>query len=139
MNIKNGALAPTGSACLEKVLGRLDKVKSTGRSKWVACCPAHDDQDPSLSITEASDGKVLLKCWAGCSAAEIVGAVGLEMRDLFPDGDRLPRRTGPSRQAIEFEQRILEAAAVQARQGKPFSEKDQIRIRQAVEFLEAAR
>lgn len=137
MNIKNGALAPTGSACLEKVLGRLDKVKSTGRSKWVACCPAHDDQDPSLSITEASDGKVLLKCWAGCSAAEIVGAVGLEMRDLFPDGDRLPRRTGPSRTAVAHEQMIVRVGAAALQRGEQLSEKDRQRLDLARRRLEA--
>jgi hypothetical protein len=40
-----------------------------------------------LSIREADDGKVLLKCWAGCGASDIVGALGLSLSDLFP-GDR---------------------------------------------------
>jgi hypothetical protein len=29
---------------------------------WMACCPAHDDDEPSLSIDDAYDGKVLLYC-----------------------------------------------------------------------------
>ena len=44
---------------------------------WVACCPAHDDTTPSLSINETSAGKVLVKCFARlpaggrhCSPAE---------------------------------------------------------------------
>lgn len=142
MNIQNGALVPAGSACLEKVLNRLDKVKSTGRSKWMACCPAHDDKDPSLSITEAGDGTVLLKCWAGCTAAEIVEAIGLGLRDLFPDTGRFqgrPARKGPSRAAIEFESKILGAAAAQLRRGQPLSERDQQRVKEAVQFLEDAR
>ncbi|TFF50387.1 MULTISPECIES: virulence-associated protein E [Pseudomonas putida group] len=105
MNIQNGALAPMGSACLDKVLNRLDKVKSAGANKWKACCPAHDDKHPTLAISETSQGVVLLKCWAGCSTKEIVSAIGLELRDLFP-GDKQPRR-GPSKAAIEHERMVF--------------------------------
>jgi hypothetical protein len=38
---------------------------------WVARCPAHDDRDPSLSIGEGVDGRLLLCCFAGCSWSEI--------------------------------------------------------------------
>ena len=106
MNIQNGALAPAGSACLDNVLSCLDKVKSAGTNKWKACCPAHDDKNPSLAISETSDGTVLLKCWAGCTAQEIVSAIGLELRDLFP-GAKQPRR-GPSKQAIEHERAVYQ-------------------------------
>ena len=33
---------------------------------WMARCPAHDDREPSLSIRDAGDGKVLVRCHAGC-------------------------------------------------------------------------
>lgn len=105
MNIQNGALAPMGSACLDKVLNRLEKVKSAGADKWKACCPAHDDKHPSLAISETSEGIVLLKCWAGCTTKEIVAVIGLELRDLFP-GDKQPRR-GPSKAAIEHERMVF--------------------------------
>ena len=104
MKTQNGALAPMGSACLDKVLSCLDKVKSAGSSKWKACCPAHDDKHPSLAITETSDGTVLLKCWAGCTAQQIVSAIGLELRDLFP-GEKRERR-GPSQAAIRHERTV---------------------------------
>jgi len=68
---------------VDAVLHRLDKVKRTAPDKWIACCPAHDDKRPSLSIREADDGRVLLKCWTGCGAAEIVSALGLSLSDLF--------------------------------------------------------
>ncbi|HUE91485.1 virulence-associated protein E [Pseudomonas sp.] len=106
MTIKNGALAPTGSACVEKVLSRLDKVKANGSGKWKASCPAHSDKTPSLSIKEVGDGTVLLKCWAGCSAADITAAIGLELRDLFP-GNKAAHR-GPSRAAVEHERAIYQ-------------------------------
>lgn len=115
MNIQNGALAPMGSACLDKVLNRLDKVKSAGVDKWKACCPAHDDKNPSLAISETSEGVVLLKCWAGCTTKEIVSAMGLELRDLFP-GDKQPRR-GPSKAAIEHERMVFRIGQSLQQQG----------------------
>ena len=104
MNSQNGALAPAGSACLEKVLSCLDKVKPAGANKWKACCPAHDDKTPSLAISETSDGTVLLKCWVGCTAQSIVLAIGLELRDLFP-GEKRERR-GPSAAAVKHERAV---------------------------------
>ena len=48
-----------------------------------AQCPAHDDRDPSLSIRECDDGKVLVHCFAGCKTEDILGALGLAWGDLF--------------------------------------------------------
>ena len=44
---------------IQNVLGRLKGVKQVSGG-YVACCPAHDDKHPSLSVTE-KDGKVLLE------------------------------------------------------------------------------
>jgi len=66
------------------LLSRLDRVRNTGPGQWLARCPAHDDGSPSLSIRETGDATVLVKCFAGCGAADVVAAVGLELRDLFP-------------------------------------------------------
>lgn len=71
----------------EAVLDRLSAVRQIGAGKWLARCPAHEDGRPSLSILEQGNGKVLLHCFAGCGADDIVAAVGLQMRDLFPPGD----------------------------------------------------
>jgi len=51
---------------------------------WSSLCPAHDDNNPSLSISEAADGKVLLHCHAGCEVDAIVETLGLTIADLFP-------------------------------------------------------
>src|SRR5262245_56129096 len=53
------------------------------RDGWIARCPAHEDRHPSLSIGEGADGRVLLKCHAGCTATAIVAAMDLHERDLF--------------------------------------------------------
>lgn len=116
MAIQNSASALTGSACLDKVLSCLDKVKPAGANKWKACCPAHDDKNPSLAISETTDGVVLLKCWTGCTTQNIVSAIGLELRDLFP-GEKQPRR-GPSKSAIEHERMVYRIGKSLLKQGK---------------------
>lgn len=75
-------------ANIHALLDRLDKVKPTRSDSWEACCPAHDDRNPSMNIRLTDDGKILVKCWAGCGAADIVAAVGLSLADLFPERDR---------------------------------------------------
>ena len=44
-------------------------------SGWIACCPAHDDRNPSLSLSTGKDGKVLLRCHAGCDQAQVIDAL----------------------------------------------------------------
>ena len=124
MNISASGLG--GEVCLEKVLGRLDKVKQAGAGQWKACCPGHDDKDPSLSIREADDGKVLLHCWAGCTAAEITAAIGLELRDLFPC-EHQPRK-GPSKAAVEHERTVYQIGLSIQMQGCHLSAEDQARF-----------
>lgn len=67
----------------EEILSRLEGVKRNGKTRWVARCPAHEDRSPSLSIGEAEDGRVLIHCFAGCGAAEVMSALGLSLTDLF--------------------------------------------------------
>jgi hypothetical protein len=71
---------------VEILLNQLEKVRKTGASKWLACCPSHDDNDPSLSVTELPDGRILVYCFTGCSASAVVESVGLSLADLYPDG-----------------------------------------------------
>lgn len=68
-----------------RILERLERVKRSG-SGWTARCPGHEDRQNSLAVSEGDDGRVLLKCFAGCGAEQVVAAVGLELRDLFPEG-----------------------------------------------------
>lgn len=71
---------------VENILGRLRGVRRTTNG-WTAHCPAHDDETPSLSIKEGDDGRVLMKCHAGCESEAVVAAVGLTMADLFVRDD----------------------------------------------------
>lgn len=70
---------------VELVISKLRGIRRSGK-KWVALCPAHDDQHPSLSLSEGEDGRALLKCHAGCDLKSIVAAIGLTMSDLFVSG-----------------------------------------------------
>ncbi|MDP4153269.1 MAG: DUF927 domain-containing protein [Bacillota bacterium] len=69
---------------LTEFLNYLESVKGHG-NQYSARCPSHDDRHNSLSISRGQDGKILLKCQAGCSTSEIVNAMGLKMADLFSD------------------------------------------------------
>lgn len=69
----------------EEFVSRLNKVKQVGDGHWMACCPAHADKTPSLSITQSPTGNILLKDFGGCSIKSIVAAVGVEMSDLFSE------------------------------------------------------
>jgi 5S rRNA maturation endonuclease (ribonuclease M5) len=65
---------------------RLNAQKTS--SGWQAKCPGHDDKNASLSISEGHDGRVLLKCHAGCDVKDIVSVMGLKMSDLFNDNTK---------------------------------------------------
>jgi hypothetical protein len=61
------------------------RVYQSGQS-YMAQCPSHDDDSPSLRITGGRDGRALMYCIAGCKPAEIVGVLGMELKDLFQPG-----------------------------------------------------
>ncbi len=74
---------------LESLLTRLQRVRKALHG-WVACCPAHRDRHPSLSIGLGEEGQILLKCFAGCSLDAIVESMGMSMADLFPSSPSSP-------------------------------------------------
>ena len=71
------------------LLSKLEGVKAHGAG-WQARCPAHQDRTPSLTVARGKDGRVLVKCHAGCTTEAIVGAVGMTMADLFPPREESP-------------------------------------------------
>lgn len=126
-----------------RLLGRLEGVKQTGPGRWVARCPAHADRHPSLSIRELADGTLLLKCWAGCGAADIVASVGLGLADLFP---AKPENRPPLRPrerwigndvwaCVAHEAAVAAIAAADAAAGRPISDEDAERAGLAADRL----
>jgi len=65
----------------QAVLNRLEGVRRAAGG-YVARCPAHDDREPSLSLGEGTDGRLLLFCFAGCRFETILrAALALEVVD----------------------------------------------------------
>jgi putative DNA primase/helicase len=64
----------------QEILDRFSGVVAE-HDGFVAICPSHNDSHPSLRIT-ASNGKVLLKCRAGCQTTDVIDAVNLTFGDL---------------------------------------------------------
>ncbi|MGE3970707.1 MAG: hypothetical protein AB7E78_05055 [Porticoccaceae bacterium] len=131
---------------VEKLLPRLDKVKKTAPGKWLALCPAHADSRPSLNVRELEDGTLLLKCWSGCGAADVVEAVGLRLHDLFPRKLENRRALRPGERwtprdalgGVAFEALVVAIAGEQLMQGNPLTRRDLDRVAQAAGLLRAA-
>lgn len=68
------------------IFEKFENVKKRGANSFQARCPCHDDKTNSLSIKREAD-KVLIYCHAGCNTKDILTAVGLHMRDLYPSTD----------------------------------------------------
>lgn len=62
------------SITAETIARGLNKSKRIGPGKYHACCPAHDDNNPSLSITD-KDNITLVKCWSGCSQEAVINTL----------------------------------------------------------------
>ena len=68
---------------IDEFVGRLTDLRRQG-SGWTARCPNHEDQHNSLSVNVGDDGRILVKCHAGCDTADVVSQMGLTMKDLTP-------------------------------------------------------
>ncbi|MBM7062828.1 AAA family ATPase [Pseudomonas sp. UL073] len=105
---------------LDLLLSRLEGAKRHGE-RYVAKCPAHQDKSPSLSLSRGDDGRALVHCYAGCELRDVMAAVGLEMRDLFPENLSQEQRQQYRRAKLEaelrFERLIVEAAKGEAKVG----------------------
>ena len=117
-------------------LSRLDQVRKTGADSWIACCPAHADKRPSMSIREMGDGRVLAHCFAGCGFDEILNAAGADVNDFFPEKPlfhraKSVRRGYPASDVLEmlsFEATVVQLAAADMSKGIAISEPDKQRL-----------
>lgn len=79
-------MTEVASPVVDSFLARLNGVRKTG-SGWQARCPCrNDDDNPSLSIGQGNDGRVLVNCHrgGGCDIVEICKSVGVKVTDLYP-------------------------------------------------------
>lgn len=137
----------------QKVLPQLARLRRTGPDHGIASCPGpqhqHGDRNPSLTWRVLADGRLLLKCHAGCDIGEIVAALGLELHDLFPDRLDAPGPDRPHRErrpfnpadllrVLAFEARLTHLAARNLLAGKRPTHADVDRLRLAADRIEEA-
>ena len=123
---------------VEILLSRLNRVKQTGRGRWVACCPAHDDKRPSLAITETDDGKVLVHDFGGCSVYDVLFSVRMKVQDLFAGSGEMPRNAlktakmpfsyADAMRCIAFESTLAAVAAGNLANGVTLTDTDKARL-----------
>lgn len=131
----------------ESLLSRLEKVRGRNGS-YVACCPAHADRSPSLTVRETPDGKILLHCFAGCEVSDIAAAVGMDLMDLFPPNQDVRDYAKPQKRerflasellrAIALEATLVSIAAYDLSVGRALSESDRDRLRLAAQRINEA-
>ena|ERR1700734_2819112 len=129
----------------DTLIARLSGVKVTGKGRWMAKCPAHEDGSPSLSIREMDDGRLLIYDFGGCGSLEVLGALGLSLTDLF--AERLTHCAPPLRGgftaeevliAIEHETFVARLILQEAKDG-PLTEFGMARLDTAIRRISNAR
>lgn len=132
-------------SAIENILPRLEgyRLRENGRDRWRSCCPAHGGKNPSaLSIGVGDDGRVLVRCWNGCTVEQVVHALGLELDDLFPPRDApgaghgpIPRRrlitAGQALNLLNDELTLTVLCAADMARGVPIEEGTRQRLIQA--------
>ena len=74
---------------IREFVSRLHVSKGPDRKGEYLCrCPAHDDRTASLCVGTGDDGRILVKCQAGCDTRDVIRAMGLKMADLYAEGSR---------------------------------------------------
>ncbi|MEE8617986.1 MAG: DNA primase [Nitrosomonadaceae bacterium] len=129
------------------LLSRLSSIKRTGIGRYLACCPAHPDKHPSLNVRELDDGRILVKCFAGCSVEEVLDAVGLELDALFPEraiGDHIPRERRPFNSsdvlaALTFEINVASIILDRMVNDKDITAGDWLRFKTAADRIRSAK
>lgn len=79
---------------------------------WMACCPAHDDGSPSLAIKIGDDGRLLVRCHAGCEQRAVIAALagrGLWHRPGTADVDVMAATASRARPRLDDRMRTISA------------------------------
>ena len=89
-------------------------------------CPAHDDRNPSLSVSIGRDrDRVVMNCHAGCPLESILETIGLLPTDLFLPKFKPPAGSGRTTGAYSYAYHDPEGehvGTVHRRAGKRFSQ-----------------
>lgn len=79
---------------IDLIANQLGKATRVGKG-WSCLCPAHDDHNPSFSLSLGKYGTLLVHCYAGCSFPDIMSALRkkgmLEKSNFLQRKDILPK------------------------------------------------
>lgn len=130
---------------VNNLLSNLKKVKSTGKNRWVSCCPAHGDKSPSLSIRLLDDERILIHCFAGCEVASVLDAIGLGFSDIMPPSQlehkrsvHSPFSTADALRCVSHEAQIVALYAISLAKDLNPSNQDKERLLKASERIKGA-
>lgn len=144
------AMPKPQSATAEPLLSRLDRVQKQGNG-WRARCPNCGGTSRKLAVTE-SDDRVLVHCFGGCKAQEVLQAVSMTWADIQPpkhwpqtreerrNAARAIREVGLlcAFEVLMAEGGIIQAAGTQLARWQPLSLEDDARLALAVERVSKA-
>jgi len=125
-------------------LSYFEKSFRSGKDEYQCLCPAHQDKTASLSIKNLPDERILIHCFAGCAANDILEAVGLTFEDIVPKrlGDFKPvsKPFNPYAvlKAISNETLLVALAGLEVANGKTLPQEDKDRLMIAVNRLREA-
>lgn len=93
------------------IIAALDGNQRNGMCR----CPAHDDQNPSLHVSDGEKG-VLVRCFAGCSQGDVIAA--LRQRGLWPKKSRVRLPFAVTATSASTEQIVVELVDAAEGSGK---------------------
>jgi hypothetical protein len=134
-------------SAIDTILTALDRAKQVRPNQWMTACPCcKSRKGRPLAVTDASDGRVLMHAFCGCSTESVLAALGMTVNDLF---DRpLEHRHEPMRvsvsareilSALSMEVTFVSLLAADIREGRAVSEEDWQRLAVANDRIGAAR
>ncbi len=134
-------------SAIDTVLARLDRPRQVRPSQWMSACPCcQSRKGRPLAVTEASEGRVLMHAFCGCTTESVLAALGLTVGELFekPLAHALPatRAKVPAHailEALSAEVTFLALIASDMLERRTISDPDWARLVTASERIGAAR
>jgi hypothetical protein len=133
---------------IDNLLSRLPSAKRTSKDTWRCACPAHQGTNKTALSIKNDNGKILINCFHGCSVLDVLGAVGLDMTDLFEDDVRSDYKTTASVKPhevkfyprdllsmIDFELKIVMLGLFQLDKGITLTQEDRDRMKLSYERI----
>lgn len=106
----------TPNVDLLQLAQQLARVKwNADKNGFQACCPAHEDKNPSLSVDLKND-KLLVHCHAGCTQEAVLDALGLRN----PNPDYTPPKRKTKTKELKPEKKIVPYALKPAKSNETY-------------------